>query len=565
MNKPLRSYLSAAALGFLLLAACGPKPSPAASPAVNTPTPDNSRAAIVSEIANDVEAKASEAESFAQAGNGTVVNAGGQVRTGDASKARLDFSGGSIIRLAANSTFSVQQVETANGGLLARLKLEVGKIWVSLSGGAVEVETPVGVASVRGSFAIIAYDPGDPNDPSDDVLILDCLEGECGFKNDSVDEELGNLEGLVLTGGTQIEHIILTGTDVENFLNDNPEGQKIKATLTAAAPAVAETPTETQAPPTPTDTATLTPLPTDTSTSAPTDTSTPTRVRPRSTSTGTPTPTGTITLTPTATCPPGDFYDPFQQRCRPPDTPVPQGTNTPTPVPPTFTPTPVPSTFTPTFTFTPTPGLPVISGLSPGTAQAGGPGFNLTVNGSNFAPGSVVQWNGGSRTTTFVGPTQLTAAIPAADIAAVITATITVFTPPPGGGTSNAAAFAVVDTTGPTVTNLTVSPASIGATTTCTVNFTADITDPSGVSGAFVDWLAFDQASMQFNSGSVPMTQISGTTWGGSLVVDMTFAPSSPYYGTVNWSVTAIDTLSQMSNVASVTTIDVPLFLGGCP
>jgi len=176
----------------------------------------------------------------------------------------------------------------------------------------------------------------------------------------------------------------------------------------------------------------------------------------------------------------------------------------------------------------------------------------------------VVQWNGGSRTTTFVGPTQLTAAIPAADIATVIPATITVITPPPGGGTSNAAAFAVVDTTGPTITNL-VSPASIGATTTCTVNFTADITDPSGVSGAFVDWLAFDQASMQFNSGSVPMTQISGTTWGGSLVVDMTFAPSSPYYGTVNWSVTAIDTLSQMSNVASVTTIDVPLFLGGCP
>jgi len=563
MSKPFRSYFSAAALGFLLLAACGPKPSPTASPALNTPTPDSSRAAIVSEIVNDVEAKASDAEAFAEAGNGTVVNAGGQVRTGDASKARLDFSGGSIIRLAANSIFSVQQVETANGGLLARLKLEVGKIWVSLSGGAVEVETPVGVASVRGSFAIIAYDPGDPNDPSDDVLILDCLEGNCGFKNDSVDEELGNLEGLVLTGGTQIEHVILTGADVESFLNDNPEGQEIKATLTAA---VSETPTETQAPPTPTDTATLTPLPTDTSTSAPTDTSTPTRVRPRSTSTGTPTPTGTITLTPTATCPPGDFYDPFQQRCRPPDTPVPQGTNTPTPVPPTFTPTPVPPTFTPTFTFTPTPGIPVISSLSPSTAQAGGPGFTLTVNGSNFAPVSVVQWNGGSRTTTFVGPTQLTAAIPAADIATVITATITVFTPPPGGGTSNAAVLDVVDTTGPTIINLTVSSASVGSVSGCNVTFTADITDPSGVLLGQVDWVATNTFSVPTpaGSGTVPMMPISAITYSANWTVTLLGGPF-PYFGIVDWSVTAYDSLDNVSNVASVTTIDVPLALGGCP
>ncbi len=546
MNKPFRSYLSAAAIGFLLLAACGPKPSPAASPAANTSTPDSSRAAIVSEIVNNVEAKASDTEAFAQASNGTVINAGGQVQTGDASKARLDFSEGSIVRLAANSTFAVQQVETANGGLLARLKLEAGKIWVSLTGGAVEVETPVGVASVRGSFAVISYDPGDPNDPSDDVLILDCLEGKCGFQNDGVHEELGNLEGLVLRGSTQIEHVVLTGNDVENFLNDNPEGQKIKATLTAA---VSETPTETQAPPTPTETATLTPSPTSTST--PTDTSTPTRVRPRATSTGTPTPTGTITPTPTATCAPGDFYDPFQQRCRPPDTPVPLGTNTPTPVPPTFT---------------PTPGIPAISGLSPSTAQAGGPGFSLTVNGSNFSPGSVVQWNGGSRTTTFVSPTQLTAAIPAADIATVTTATITVFTSPPGGGTSNAAAFGVVDTTGPTITNLTVSPASVGNVTGCNVTFTADITDPSGVSREQVDWVATNtfSAPTPAGSGTVPMMPVSATTYNASWTVTLLGGPF-PYYGIVDWSVTAADSLGNLSTVASVTTIDVPLALGGCP
>lgn len=537
MNKRFQSCLSAVALGFLLLAACGPKPSPAASPAVNTPTPDSSRAAIVSEIVNDVEAKVSDTEAFAEASNGTVVNAGGQVLTGEASKARLDFSDGSIVRLAANSTFAVQQVDTANGSLLARLKLEAGKIWVSLTGGSAEVETPVGVASVRGSFAVISYDPGDPNDPSDDVLILDCLEGECGFQNDSVDEELGNLEGLVLTGGTQIEHILLTGTDVEDFLNNNPEGQKIRATLTAA---VSETPTETQAPPTPTATATLTPSPTRTST--PTGTRTPTRVRPSSTSTGTPTPTGTITPTPTATCPPGDFYDPFQQRCRPPDAPVPPATNTPT------------------------PGIPVISEFSPGSAQPGGPGFSLTVYGSDFAPGSVVQWNGGGRPTTFVGSTQLTASIPAADIANVITATITVFTPPPGGGTSNAVAFVVADTTGPAITNLTVSAASVGGVTSCNVTFTADIADPSGVSLGQVDWVATNTFSVPTpaGSGTVPMMPVSAITYSANWTVTLLGGPF-PYYGIVDWSVTAYDSLGNLSTVASVTTIDVPLALGGCP
>jgi FecR-like protein len=543
MNRSARSLLSLAVTGLMLFTACGPKPTP--TPGLNTSTPTTSQAAVVSEIVNDVAAKAAGAEAFAQANNGAVVNAGGQVRTGEASKARLDFSDGSIIRLAANSTFGVQNVDTANGGLLARLKLEVGKIWVSLSGGAVDVETPVGVASVRGSFAVISYDPGDPNNPNDDVLVLDCLEGQCGLKNNSVDEELSNLEGLVLTGSTQVAHLVLTGTDVENFLNENPEGQPIKATLTAAAPTASASATETEAVPSPT--ATSTPSPTSTNTRVPTDTPTPTRVRLRPTSTSTP--TGTITPTPTATCPPGNFYDPFQQRCRPPDAPVTPATNTP--VPPTVTPT-----------FTPTPGVPVISGLSPATAQAGGPGFNLTVNGSNFAPGSVVQWNGGNRPTTFVGPTQLTAAIPAADIASVITATITVFIPSPGGGTSNGAAFSVVDTTGPTVANLNVNPISVGSVTGCSVTFTADVSDPSGVSLAQVNWTATNTAS-QITTGSAQMSLVSGTTYSASWVVS--FSPSFPYYGTVTWSVTAIDGLSNMSNVASVAVIDAPLASGGCP
>ena len=59
------------------------------------------------------------------------------------------------------------------------------------------------------------------------------------------------------------------------------------------------------------------------------------------------------------------------------------------------------------------PPMPSLTSLSPNTATAGGAGFTITVNGSNFIFNSVVQWNGVDRPTVFVSGTQLTAMIPA--------------------------------------------------------------------------------------------------------------------------------------------------------
>jgi C1A family cysteine protease len=91
---------------------------------------------------------------------------------------------------------------------------------------------------------------------------------------------------------------------------------------------------------------------------------------------------------------------------------------------------------------------PWASSLSPASATAGGTAFTLTVNGSNFVNGSTVQWNGNNRTTTFVNSTQLTTVISAADIATAGTASVTVFTPAPGGGTSNALSFTIPSSVG---------------------------------------------------------------------------------------------------------------------
>ena len=94
-------------------------------------------------------------------------------------------------------------------------------------------------------------------------------------------------------------------------------------------------------------------------------------------------------------------------------------------------------------TFTINNPVPAISSISPSSATAGGAAFTLTVNGSNFVSGSVVDWNGSPRTTTFFSKTKLTASIPAADIATAGTASVTVVNGPPGGGTSNAKPFTI--------------------------------------------------------------------------------------------------------------------------
>ncbi|HEY6002735.1 MAG TPA: hypothetical protein VIV57_07655 [Anaeromyxobacter sp.] len=85
-----------------------------------------------------------------------------------------------------------------------------------------------------------------------------------------------------------------------------------------------------------------------------------------------------------------------------------------------------------------------MTSLSPSSATAGGPNFRLTVTGSGFVPGSVVQWNGSDRSTRYASATELVAFIPASDVASAGSPSVTVTSPPPGGGTSSAATFTVV-------------------------------------------------------------------------------------------------------------------------
>lgn len=94
---------------------------------------------------------------------------------------------------------------------------------------------------------------------------------------------------------------------------------------------------------------------------------------------------------------------------------------------------------------------PTLTSINPTMAAPGGPGFTLTLNGTNFigtlggTPASEVRWNGSPRTTnaTLVTSQQITVDLPASDIASPGLNQVTVFNPPPGGGTTAAQTFTV--------------------------------------------------------------------------------------------------------------------------
>ncbi|HEY6273749.1 MAG TPA: FG-GAP-like repeat-containing protein [Terriglobales bacterium] len=75
--------------------------------------------------------------------------------------------------------------------------------------------------------------------------------------------------------------------------------------------------------------------------------------------------------------------------------------------------------------------------LVPDVAVPGGTSFTLTIAGTGFVSGSVVNWNGAPLSTEFVSSERLSATVPASDIGVSGTATVTVVNPGPGGGSSN--------------------------------------------------------------------------------------------------------------------------------
>jgi thermitase len=85
---------------------------------------------------------------------------------------------------------------------------------------------------------------------------------------------------------------------------------------------------------------------------------------------------------------------------------------------------------------------PAVTSISPTSRPAGSGAFTLTVNGTGFTSGASVLWNGATRPTTFVSSTQLTAAIPATDLATTGSASVSVANPD-GSASPTAVTFTI--------------------------------------------------------------------------------------------------------------------------
>lgn len=115
---------------------------------------------------------------------------------------------------------------------------------------------------------------------------------------------------------------------------------------------------------------------------------------------------------------------------------------------------------------------PTLTSISPAAVSGGGSGVAVTVQGTRFVPNSTVRLNGSARTTTYVGATELQAALTVNDLVTGGDYAVTVANPAPGGGNSGALSFRVSDY------GMTVSPqgltASAGQSATATVQVTPE-------------------------------------------------------------------------------------------
>jgi hypothetical protein len=133
---------------------------------------------------------------------------------------------------------------------------------------------------------------------------------------------------------------------------------------------------------------------------------------------------------------------------------------------------------------------PVINSIDPSSVDEGTGTFTLTVNGNDFFSNSTVYWNGAALSTTFVSGTQLTASVPAADVAEDGTASITVVNPAPSGGTSNAVSLSItepaINGSSATLSSLVVGQAGMSEDV---ATFThANGVEPAGDFMATVNW-----------------------------------------------------------------------------
>ncbi|MBV6397504.1 MAG: hypothetical protein HFACDABA_03118 [Anaerolineales bacterium] len=201
--------------------------APVSSPALPTftltaspsPVPTPSRRAELSQVEPLVQARVSDEVAFSAAAPGITLPVGGEAQTGEEGRARLDLApDGTIIRLAPNTHFALSKLDEEAGNPFTDLELFFGQLYILLSGGELQVQTPAGVASVRGSMMGVSYDH------AAETMIVTCLEGHCSLQNEGGRIELvAGQAADIIRGNLARGPRSLTDGELYGWLENAPE------------------------------------------------------------------------------------------------------------------------------------------------------------------------------------------------------------------------------------------------------------------------------------------------------------------------------------------------------
>lgn len=233
---------------FVILTACGSSPSNAFEPTEasilenstklqdqeETPprTLKNGREAVFTEIVGEVELRLSTEADFAVAIIEDVLDEGGQAQTGLDGKARLDLlPEGTVVRLSNETLFTLTKITPDLSNPTTKIKLFFGELWVILNGGDLEIDTPSGIASVRGSLMSVGY-----NSETGQTQIT-CLEGHCVLSNDFGEVELeGGQAANIFSGHGPSDARPMTPHEIERWREEAPEAHDVLDNLPAHSP-----------------------------------------------------------------------------------------------------------------------------------------------------------------------------------------------------------------------------------------------------------------------------------------------------------------------------------------
>jgi outer membrane protein assembly factor BamB len=190
--------------------------------------------------------------------------------------------------------------------------------------------------------------------------------------------------------------------------------------------------------------------------------------------------------------------------------------------------------------FSVAPVIPAITALSPSTATMGGSDYTLTVTGTGFDSTAQVSWNASPVVTTFVSSTQVTAVIPAADIARAGSYPVTVWN---ADGNVHASAPMQVSVVSPPLAITTLLPPFVTAGGTSYVEtvdgtgFTANSVAQLNGSPRTTTFVSATRLQMQVTAADIASVGTASVT-----VVDSTTTPT----------VTSALTLTIGANTASI-------------